>query len=205
MAAEQLGTLQPDGMTTGTSSVPYELNYDKTALAIYTTCDSTNASTSFVPVLFDSAITGAGQVGGRVLCDLAISAAAGGWTNALKGIVTYSAAGSTSGLGSAICAEMALSAGTTSGTYAPLEIELVLASGAQTGTNTSFMHMQVSGADKTTLDTYGSLFTLTGVTSGSECLWYAADLTLTKADGLLKIKINGTTYYIICTTATNGG
>lgn len=177
MAAQHLSDGRPDGFVLGgtySSTADTEtLTYNGNKLInMACTCASTNASTSFEPVLFTTTMTGAGQVGGRAKFDLTINAAAGGWSNALKGIVTYGTSGSTTGLGSTVCVEMSLSAGCTSGTYAPLEIELVMPTGAVNGTCTSFMHLQASGAAVTTFDTNGYLFTVTGLTSGSGSLWY---------------------------------
>lgn len=205
MSVEMIGDGRPDGMqfnggSFNTSASPQTLTYngDK-ALAMYTTCASTNASTSWEPVLFKNTMSGTGQVGGRVKIDLTISAAAGGWTNAGKTMVTYGAAGSTSGLGSAHCFEMVLSAGTTTGNYAPVEIELVLPSGAKTGTRTAFMHMQVSGADLATLDTYGNLFDLDGLTVASGKMFQAN--TAAASTHCLRCNIGGTAYYVMLTSA----
>jgi hypothetical protein len=131
--------------------------------------------------------------------NLSITGAAGGWSNAIRAVTTYGAAGSTSGLGSTICAEMVLSAGTTTGNYAPVEIELVLGSGAKTGTRTAFMHMQVSGADLATLDTYGNLFDLDGLTAASGKMFQAN--TAAASTHCLRCNIGGTAYYIMLTSA----
>jgi hypothetical protein len=202
MAAEQIGTGQPDGILftrPATAATATSLTYDGAkALSIYTTCASTNGSTSFVPVLFDTVMTGAGQVGGRVLTNLTINAAAGGWTNASKSMVTYGTSGRTTGLGSAICAEMALSAGTSSGTYAPVEIELVMASGALTGTKTSMIHMVNSGTDIATFQTNGYLFSIDGL--GSATAGEVFDTCVaTPASHSLRICIDGVAYYIMLT------
>lgn len=198
MAAEQLGTLQPDGMTVGTSSVPYELAYDKTALAIYTTCDSTDTDSSWVPVLFNSAITGTGQVGGRVHCYLSITSAAGDWTNALKSEVVYGTSGSTSGLGSAFCAEMTLTAGCSAGNYALFEGELNMGTAGVTGTCTSLIYLSVNDTAKTTFQTNGYILNLQGLgdaTSGEVFDTCVA----TPASHALRILIGSTPYYILLT------
>jgi hypothetical protein len=113
---------------------------------ITTTSDSTNGSTSVEPVSVSTTMTGAGGVGGRAKFLTTINAALGSWSNALKGEVVYGSSGRTTGLGSAVLAEMTLSAGTTSGTYAPLELELNAPTGAKTGTLTSFIHASTQGA-----------------------------------------------------------
>ena len=190
----------------GSSADPLSLTYSqRAALSLYFTCASVNGSTSFEPVLFNTVMTGAGQVGGRIRINMSTNVALGQWSNALKASVVYGASGRTAGLGSVICAEMTLSAGTTPGTYAPLEIELNMGASGVTGAGTSLIYMSVNDAASTTFDTNGCLFSLNGVATGSGSVFYLADLTITKADGLLKIMVNGTAYYMFITTAVNGG
>lgn len=157
-----------------------------------------SASTSNVePHTITSTLSGAGVTGGRFKHALTINGAAGSYTNALKGEVTYGANGSTSGLGSAVLAEMTLSAGTSAGTYAPLEVELNLGSGASTGTKTAFQFMSVNGDDASTFDEAGYLFSLNGLSVGVGSLFHentAADAT----HGLL-VDIGGTPYSVMLT------
>ena len=157
---------------------------------------STSGSTSVEPIYVKSTMTGAGGVGGRARFHLYTNVTLGGWSNALKAYAEYGTRGSTTGLGSAFCAEIALSEGTTTGTYAPLESELVLASGAKTGTATSFLYMAASGDDVATMDDNGFLFELSGVTAGSGDLYDTSASTAT-GDATLKIRINGTTKYLL--------
>jgi len=202
---EQIGTQSSDGMTFGsgtfgTAATPLTQTYGGSkALAMYTTCASTNASTSWEPVYIGNALTGAGQVGGRVRIHLDISAAAGGWSNASKTSVTYSAAGSTTGLGSCGNFEMTMSAGTTAGTYAPVEMEMIVPAGASLGSRTSFMYMATSGTDKATFDTSGYLFKLDGVTVGSGKFFQVN--TATASTHALRCDIGGTPYYVMLTNA----
>jgi hypothetical protein len=202
MSIEQIGTGTDDGMKFGgpfgTSDSPLELTYAEHALAMYSTCESTDTSTSFEPVLFSSALTGAGQVGGRVKMYLSITAAAGGWTNAAKSQVVYGASGSTSGLGSAHCFEMTLSAGTSSGTYAPVEIELNAGTGASTGTATSFMYLSMQGDGVATPRASAHLFSLNGVGSATAASMFDTCVA-TPASHALRILIDGTPYYIMLT------
>jgi len=188
----------------GISGSPRVCAYTDKVIAIYTTCASVSA-TSYEPVLFHTTLTGIGQTGGRVRAFMTTNVALGGWSNAFKAEVTYGASGRTTGLGSALCAEMTMSAGTSSGTYAPLEIELNMGASGVTGTQTSLIYMSVNDAASTVFDDNGCLFSLNGVAAGANDVFYLADLTVTKADGLLKVKVNGTTYYMFITTAINGG
>jgi hypothetical protein len=186
-------------VTIGNSNSPLILTYNgKKALKIDNTCASTNGTTSFEPFRMNTTMSGAGQVGGRARFQLDITAAAGGWSNALKAEVDYGASGRTTGLGSAFCQEMTLSAGTTEGTYAPSEIELNIPTGAKTGTATAFLHMSSQGDDVATFRSLGHLFNLNGVGSASSgCLFDTC--VATPASHALRILIDGVPYYIMLT------
>jgi hypothetical protein len=180
-------------------------------LDITTTSDSTSGSVSVEPVSVSTTMTGAGGVGGRAKFLTTVNSALGSFSNALKGEVTYGASGSTTGLGSAIVAEMSLSAGTSAGTYAPVEIELNLPANAVTGTATSLIYASVNGADKTTFDDNGSVMNLAGVTAGagkavaSPGGTFAATATGTALGGAdargLKVLIGGAEFYLLAIPA----
>ena len=89
--------------------------------------------------------------------NLSITAAMGSYSNALKGNVTYGAAGYTTGLGSAVNAEITLSAGTVQGNYAPVESEITMGTGASTGTATGFMYCNSTGTGSTAFESNGHL------------------------------------------------
>jgi hypothetical protein len=162
---------------------------------ITTSSASTSGSTSVEPLSVSTTMTGAGGVGGRAKFLTTINAALGGWSNAVKGEVVYGASGRTTGLGSAVLAEMTLSAGTSSGTYAPLEIELNMPAGAVTGTLTSLIHASVQGAAVGTFDTGGRFFNLQGVTAGAGKIWVTGT-TLGTAAGGLRCRIGTTDYWL---------
>ena len=134
---------------------------------ITTITDTSTGTATFNASTTEVTMTGAGGVGGRTLFQLNADAALGSFTNALKANVVYGATGSTSGLGSALVAELTLSAGTTSGTYAPLEIELNAPTSASTGTRTSFIYASAQGTNVTAVDTNGVFFNLQGLTAGA--------------------------------------
>lgn len=171
---------------------------------ITTSSSSTSGSVSVEPLSVSTTMTGAGGVGGRAKFLTTVNAALGGWSNAVKGEVVYGASGRTSGLGSAVLAEMTLSAGTSAGTYAPLEIELNFDTGASTGTATSLMYASVNGTGKATVDTNGYFLNLAGVTVGAAKL--AATGTITNVNEIthgLRVKIAGSDYYLLAATAAN--
>jgi hypothetical protein len=193
------GTYTTTVIQAGTSSTALTLTaYDDHIIDIYSTCASTDGSNSVRPIYMKSTMTGAGGVGGRAEFHLYTNVALGGWSNAIKGFAEYGASGRTTGLGSAICAELQLSAGTSSGTYAPLEVELILPSSASTGTATSFIYMNTSGADASTFDTNGFLFEIgTGVTP-------AAGKFVSANSQTIKCKIEADTRYMVLSQSENG-
>ena len=186
----------------GNSTVSHPLLYTQKAIKSYTTCASTNASTSFEPLLFYTTLTGAGQVGGRARFFMTANVALGGWSNALKGEVTYGAAGRTTGLGSSVAAEMTLSAGTSQGNYAPLEIELNVPSGASTGTKTAFGYWSANGADVATFQHAGNLLTLVGLGSASASHYLFHTTGTVSATHGLRISIDGVDYDLLMKVST---
>jgi hypothetical protein len=104
--------------------------------------------------------------------NLTVNAALGSYSNALKGNVTYGASGYTTGLGSAVNAEITLSAGTVQGTYAPLESEVTMGSGASTGTNTGFIYCNTTGTGSTAFESNGHLVIIgSDVASTADGFW----------------------------------
>ena len=186
----------------GTTGTPLVLTAGTPIFDMYTTCATVHASTSAESFYVKNTMTGIAGVGGRARFHMYTNVALGSWSNALKAYAEYGAAGRTTGLGSALCAEMLLSAGTTSGTYAPLEGELVADSAVSTGTATSFMYMNIAGSNgtgKTTLNTNGYLFELgAGVVDTSSGMFDVVTKTPTSVefDANLKIRVGGVDYFI---------
>jgi len=171
---------------------------------ITTTSTSTDGATSVEPVLVSTTMTGTGGVGGRAKFLTTINSVLGSYSNALKGEVVYGTSGRTTGLGSAVLAEMTLSAGTSAGNYAPVEIELNCSTGASTGTTTALIYASVNGTGKATVDTNGYLLNLAGVTVAGAKL--AATGTITNVNEIthgLRVKIAGSDYYLLAATAAN--
>lgn len=190
-----------DAWTLGTSSVPIIHVAGTPSFAMYFTNAGTSGSTSAEGLYVQHTLTGAGQVGGRSRFHLAANAVLGGWSNAIKGSVTYSTAGRTTGLGSAICAEITLSTNTTAGTYAPLESELVADSAVSTGTSTSFLYGNIAGSDgtgKTTINTNAYFFELgAGVVTTTDGMFEEVTVTAAQVfDAALKVKVGGADYFI---------
>jgi len=200
-AGKVLGSML--GLGTSGSPLAHTAVADK-AYSVYTTQSSTDAGTSYEPVLFSTVLTGVGQVGGRVKAIMTTNVALGGWANALKGEVSFGAAGRVTGLASAVVAEMTLpSAALTTGNYAALELELNLPASFTTGagTPTAFQYMSVQGDAVAEMDTNGYLFILNGLTPAAGKLFQTN--TAADATHALRVLIGGTAYYIMLTSVTS--
>lgn len=186
----------------GSNSYPLTLrDYTKKGFEFYFTSPETDASNSVRPLYMKTVMAGAAGVGGRAEFFMYTNVALGAWSNALKGIVEYGATGKTTGLGSAVCAELTLSAGTVDGNYAPLELELNLGTGAATGTKTALIFMSVNGAGIAAFKSAGYLFILNGPTDTANGMFDATDVNDPDFTHALRIDINGTDYFIGLSTS----
>lgn len=171
-------------------------------MTLTTTSASTDGGTSVEPFVMDSTLTGAGGVGGRARFQLNANAALGAWSNALKGQVVYGASGKTTGMGSAVCAEMTLSAGTVDGTYAPIEIELNLGSNAPIGTATSLVYGSINGT-ATAFLANGTIINLAG--AGGDLFQTSAKAAINATHALKLLRAGGVAYYVPCHTSAAFG
>ncbi|HEX9595281.1 MAG TPA: hypothetical protein VF982_00245 [Anaerolineales bacterium] len=159
-AASKAVVLDADGAYVGPTTADTKFTWSVTS-------DSTDGGTSVEPFVHNTTMTGAGGVGGRARFELDTNVTLGSWANALKAQLQLGASGKVTGLGSAFVAELIMGAGAADGTYAPLELELGMPSGALTGTETAFINFTAYGADASTLDDNGFLFSISGVTKGA--------------------------------------
>jgi hypothetical protein len=196
VSAGQLGVT--GGIALGSSGSEVSYTAGTPLVTFYATNSGTSGATSAEPFYVYSALTGAGQVGGRCRFHCYSNVASGGWVNAAKAFMEFGASGSASGLASALCAETQLSAGTSSGTYCALEGELVLGTSASTGTSTSFIYLNVGGADASTFDTNGFLLEIgTGITP-------AAGKFASLTSQTIKCKVDGSTRYMVMSQMEDG-
>lgn len=181
-----------DGLGLGSSGTAMTLTtYANHAIEIYTTCASDDGSNSVEPIYVKSTMTGAGGVGGRARFHMYTNVALGGWANALKAYAEFGASGRVTGLGSALCAELALSAGTTQGNYAAVECELIAGSGASTGTATGFFYCNADGTDEDTVDSNAFLFIFGDALDAASGKFIDTDKTTHNAYGGIRISIEG--------------
>jgi len=165
----------------------------------YATSPSTHASNSVQPFLFNTVMSGAGGVGGRMRVNMETDVALGGWANALKASVDLKTSGGATGLLSVSCHEltMAGSAG-VNGTYTILETELVCPASWTNTSPVSVLYFNATGATAANFDTYGYLFDINGVTSAENKIFFINATAAVAAS--LRIKVNGTPYYIMLAT-----
>ena len=187
------------GIRIGTSGTPiaYTTVTDK-MLSFYGTCNTTNGATNYEPAIFNTVMTGAGQVGGRVRVHMETNVVLGGWANAFKASVDLKSAGGCTGLLSAICGELVAAGKANAATLAVLELELVTVASATFDHRHSLIYSNISGNStaNTSFQENGVIWYFDGLgaaTAGEifdECVAPAASHSL-------RINIGGTFYYIL--------
>jgi len=122
----------------------------------------------------------------------------GAWGNAVCAVVNLMDSGYVTGLIGVVCAELDMPGGAVpggSGTYWLYEAEVNLpTSYVGGGVPIAILGVNVWGDEATQFDDAGFLFDINGVTSGAGDFFY--DHTANAADGFLKCRINGDTYYL---------
>jgi len=189
------------GHQIGTVQVPYKITstFPDPIISLYAVSAVVGNIES---MKVSTVLQGIGATGGRALFSLATEVALGGWANALKAITDFGVAGSVSGLGSALCAELILpSTGPPAGNYAPLEVELRVPNSAGLGAKTSFMHLEAQavggGTGLTLFQTSGYLMSINGVATQTDGVFEEINASgVTQFDAVLKISVDGVKYFI---------
>jgi len=189
-----------DGVTAGAVTASKAVVVDASKMLAWTVSSATVGNVE--PLSLTTTLTGPGATGGRAKFAMTTNVALGGWSNALKGIVTYGAAGKTAGMGSAVCGELVMSAGTVDGTYAPIESEVTLGAGAAIGSAASFFYGNVTD-DSATFNTNGYFMELgAGVVNTADGLFDEVTEQVVTAQARLKVRIGGAVWYIpLCDTS----
>lgn len=123
----------------------------------------------------------------------------GTWANAVLAKVDLTTTGYVSGLVGVVCAELDMPSTAPAGgagTYTCYEAEINMA-GATTVPVSAFV-VNAWGAQVASFDTNGYLFDISGVTKASGKIFQ--DNTAAAASQALRIRINGTKYYIMLTS-----
>lgn len=188
----------------GTSAAPITRTYTQKTLQAYTTCSSTNGGTSFEPVRFNTVMTGAGQVGGRVMVNMETNVVLGGWANALKALVDCKTNGRATGLLSAFCCEIVAPSASGAGTIAPLEIEFTTVASYTASSSHSFIYSKVGGDNTATTSflSTGNLWHLEGMGSASSASKIFHTTGTVQATHGLRIRIGVTNYDILLKAST---
>ncbi len=195
----------------GTSGTPLALTAGSPLLSVYSTCAGVSGSTNAEPVVFNSVMTGAGQVGGRVFVNMSTNVVLGGWANALKVQVQNNTNGGTNGLESVACLEMVFPASDGDGTYTILELEANCPTGwVGTAANyPSYINFNQSGNTVANWDTVGNLFQITGYTAASGKFVYGNTVRMLLGSTSMYIPLSTaeasfTTAYPIVSTSVTG-
>jgi hypothetical protein len=194
------GSSVSNGVMLGTTSVPVTLaattNY---AMSIATTASFATAS-EYDAVKINAVHTGAGAIPVALRVNLESNVKLGTWANAAYVSLDLKTAGGTSGLATALCSELTMGAGATEGTFGVYEAEINCPS-SWTGTGpVSFLYFNIYGNTAANFDHYGYFFTLTGVSSGSDHMWY--DTSSNAADEFLRVKTPSGDRYLILSDST---
>lgn len=125
----------------------------------------------------------------------------GAWANAIVGKIDLTSAGYVTGLAGAVCGELDLPTTNPaggSGTYTVFEGELNVPTGFTSTVPVSFINLNAWGAGVANFDTYGYIMDITGLTKASGKVFQ--DNTAAAASQALRIRVNGTAYYIMLTS-----
>ena len=182
--------------------------YTSKSMAIYNNNTSTSGASGedYEPVLINTVMEGAGQVGGRVRIHMDTNVTLGGWANALKASVDLRASGGVTGLLSAICAEVTAAARAQIGTQCVLELELVTIGSATFGGACSLVYSNISGNSPANASFLrnGSIWRFDGLGAADS----DPDIFHTNGGAAtthgLRISIAGVMYDILMSTSTYG-
>jgi hypothetical protein len=193
-----------DVVKLGTSAVKLALADETTrAASVYTTSSVTSAKT-LSSLTVSQTQTGASAVNSFEAAQISLTSAVqlGNYANALCAKIDFSTAGYCTGLAGVICAELDMPGGAVpggNGTYTCFEAEINLpTSYSGGGVPVSAMVVSVWGAQKAQFDTSGYLFDISGLTKASGKIFQ--DNTATAASQALRIRVNGTPYYLMLTS-----
>jgi len=199
-----------NGLGMGSIS-PNQLNLDAASplFQLYTTSAVTAAS-GVQSALIQQTMTVASNVNypDVLKVQLISDVKTGAWCSAIFAQLDYVESGLAHGQGSVIATELSMPSVTAviRGEYSLFQMDIDMPTGCVMNNNPiSLFKANVWGGAETEFDDVGVVLDVDGVTAGANDFFYLADLTVTKADGLLKIRVNDVFYYVFITTAINGG
>jgi hypothetical protein len=199
---------EQDMLSLGTDGNPVSIVAGLDKLAVYTTSESTTGT--IITAIIKQTMT----VGGAALYEEALRVQLigdvnmGASHNAIFAQIDYVEDGYAHGEGAVITAELSMASVTAvpRGEYTFYKMELDLPTACDLQSNPiALFKLNIWGGAETEFDDHGYLFDFEGVTSGANDFFYLSDITVTKADGTLKIRILDVDYYIWFTTVQTGG
>jgi len=186
----------------GTSGSPNSYAAGAPIVEVYATSSNATA-TNAEPFYVKSVMTGAGGYGGRSRFHAYTNVALGSNFMALKAHTEYGSSGSCAGLSTGLCSELVMpNADITSagGAYYALELEYVSGGTSLvtngTGCQAGFIYMNQTGDDNGDFDDNGWFMRVDGLTAGATHILSAGSQTL-------KVNLEGTTRYLVMSTAEN--
>ena len=188
-----------------TTSAPYTAGTPP--IALYFTSSNTS-TTNAEPFYLKSTMTGTNGYGGRARFHTYKNVTGGTNNMALKAQMEFGSAGKTSGLASALCAELVMpnvDMG-SGGVYAVLELEYVaggtslVTAGSLTGNRATFIYMNSSGDSDGDFDDNGYFMNIDGLTAGSGHLLQASTTEGNYAYSL-RCNVGGTAMYLMLASA----
>lgn len=188
------------GNLLGSSSLPLAMTVAGSLSNLYTSCALTagNMSAMTIKMIQTGASATITHEVGQFILESNVKL--GNWANAIIGKIDLKTAGHVTGLAGAVCAELDMPGGAVSGgagTYACFEAELNMPASYGGGVPVSIMVMNVWGDEKAKFDTDGYIFDITGLTGASGKVFQPN--TAGAATHALRIRINGTPYYLMLT------
>lgn len=115
----------------------------------------------------------------------------GDYANAIFGKVDLQTTGAVTGLIGVICGELTMPAGTiagAAGTYSVFEAEINCPTDYAATVPIHVLQINAWGAEVGKFDDYGYLFDLTGVTSGSDHIWYDNQKAAPAVEEFIRVK-----------------
>jgi hypothetical protein len=185
----------------GTNVSPISLtSATSRTFSTYTTT-SVATATNLSSITVHQAMTGASAVNTVEVAQFIATTAVqtGNWINAVLAKIDFTTTGYITGLAGVVCGELDMPSTAPAGgagTYTVFEAELNMAS--VTTVPVSAMCVNVWGSHAASFDTSGYLFDITGLTKASGKVFQ--DNTATAATQALRIRVNGTAYYMMLTS-----
>lgn len=155
---------------------------------VNTTCALTSGVIASISL--NQTITGAGGASAEAAqFELTSNITLGTFANALAARIDNQTAGAVTGLQGVICAELNMAGGAVAaGTYSVFEAEINCPTSYSGSVPIDVFYISSWGAQKTSFDSYGYLFEITGVASGASNFWYDNQKAAPAVEEFIRVK-----------------